>query len=143
MTHNFLITKEYQSFIENIKENIQRAKNRAVRSVNGELIGLYSFIGEQIAEKQKKSNWGEDLIGQIESDLKKAFPESSGFSRRNLNYMRNLYNFLGRDVKVQQLVAQIPWGHIVLIMGKIKEKNIILIKESFKKSYTLYFLELS
>jgi len=188
MTRNFLITKEYQSFIENIKKNIQQARNRAIRSVNSELISLYHSIGSQIVEKQKKSNWGEDLIGQIEIDLKKAFPELKGFSRRNLNYMRNFYTFFSGDEKVPQLVAQIPWGHIRLILDRIGDKkeayfyvqktiehswsrvvlehqislnlyqrqraivnnfdetlenrDIAAIKESFKESYVLDFLEL-
>ncbi|QQS61154.1 MAG: DUF1016 family protein [Candidatus Moraniibacteriota bacterium] len=188
MDRNFLITKEYQSFIEKIKEGVQRARNKAIRSINSELISLYYFIGKQIVEKQKKSNWGEDFIGQIEADLKRIFPELRGFSRRNLNYMRSLYIFFGKNAKMPQLVAQIPWGHIRLILDKIRDKkeaefyiqktienswsrvildhqislnlyqrqgtlvsnfdstindrNITLIKESFKENYVLDFLNL-
>lgn len=111
MNQDFIITPDYHDFISQIKHNIAQARNRAVRSVNSELIRLYFSIGQQIVEKQKSSDWGTDLIGQIESDLKKEFPDMTGFSRRNLNYMRNLYIFFGEDTKVQQLVAQIPWGH--------------------------------
>ena len=100
-----------------IKQSILRAKNKAIRSVNSELINLYFSIGKQIVEKQKNSNWGEDLIGQIEFDLKMSFPDMRGFSRRNLNYMRKFYMLLGADAKVQQLAAQIPWGHILLNFG--------------------------
>jgi len=123
MTKEFLATQDYRTFIMQIKQSIQQSRNKAIRSVNSELIGLYYKIGKQIVQKQKNSNWGEDLIGQIEMDLKTAFPDLSGFSRRNLNYMRKFYNFFGSDEKVQQLVAQIPWGHIMLIMGSIKDLN--------------------
>lgn len=34
--------------------------------------------------------------------------------------MRNLYNFFGENEKVPQAVVQIPWGHIRLILDKIK-----------------------
>jgi len=123
MSNNFLVTKDYQAFISQIKRSIQQSRSRAIRSVNSELINLYHHIGKQIVEKQKSSNWGDDLIGQIELDLKISFPDLSGFSRRNLNYMRSMYNFFGKDAKVQQLVAQIPWGHIIIIMANIKDIN--------------------
>jgi predicted nuclease of restriction endonuclease-like (RecB) superfamily len=188
MATNFLVTDDYKVFIDQIRHSIQHARNKVVRSANSELINLYFYIGGQIVEKQRNSNWGEDLIGQIELDLKTSFPNLSGFSRRNLNYMRNLYDFCGKDVKVQQLVAQIPWGHIIIIMTNIKDikeakfyiqktienswsrvildhqislklyqrqgklinnfdatiniQDTTLIKESFKESYILDFLEL-
>lgn len=121
MTNNFLITSDYRFFINQIKQSITQARTKAIRNVNSELIGLYFSIGKQIVLKQKESSWGEDLIGQIEIDLKTAFSDLSGFSRRNLNYMRALYGFFGEEIKVPQLVAQIPWGHIRLILDKIKD----------------------
>ncbi len=121
MTKEFLATQDYRTFISQIKQSIKRARNKAIRSVNSELISLYYNLGRQIIEKQKQTDWGEDLIGQIEMDLKRAFPDSTGFSRRNLNYMRKFYNFFGSNEKVPQAVAQIPWGHIRLILDKIKD----------------------
>jgi predicted nuclease of restriction endonuclease-like (RecB) superfamily len=121
MTKEFLATQDYRIFIMQIKQSIQQAKNKAIRSVNSELISLYYNLGKQIIEKQKQTDWGEDLIGQLEVDLRRAFPASTGFSRRNLNYMRKFYNFFGSNEKVPQTVAQIPWGHIRLILDKIKD----------------------
>ncbi len=121
MTKEFLATQDYRTFISQIKQSIKRARNKAIRSVNSELISLYYNLGRQIIEKQKQTDWGEDLIGQIEMDLKRAFPDSTGFSRRNLNYMRKFYNFFGNNEKVPQAVAQIPWGHIRLILDRIKD----------------------
>lgn len=90
MSHDFLNTSDYQDFIHQIKQSIRQARNKAIRSVNSELINLYYSIGKQIVEKQKKSNWGENLIGQMELDLKKDFPDMTGFSRSNLFYMKKL-----------------------------------------------------
>jgi predicted nuclease of restriction endonuclease-like (RecB) superfamily len=64
---------------------------------------------------------GDDLIGQMELDLKQAFPDMKGFSRRNLIYMRRMYKFFHNDEFVPQAVAQIPWGHIRLILDKMKD----------------------
>ncbi len=143
MTQKITISKDYQEFIYSIKQNILQARRIAVRKVNSELINLYYSIGKQIFLKQKETNWGDDLIGQMEQDLKQAFPEVSGFSRRNLNYMRQFYAFLGEDIKMQQLVAQIPWGHIVLVILKItdKEEAVFYIQKTIENFWSRVILD--
>ena len=50
-----------------------------------------------------------------------AFPGMRGFSTRNLKYMRQ---FAARCQHVefgQQAVAQLPWGHHVVLIDKIKD----------------------
>jgi len=45
-------------------------------------------------------------------DLQEAFSGMKGFSKRNLELMRQWYSFWVRESSnAQQLVAQIPWGH--------------------------------
>jgi predicted nuclease of restriction endonuclease-like (RecB) superfamily len=121
---SILTTDEnYKEFIENLKEQIKSSSQKVVKTVNSELINLYYQIGRQIVEKQAKASWGDNLIGQIEQDLRLAFPKLKGFSRRNLIYMRSFYNFCTDFEITQQLVAQIPWGHICLIINKIKSRE--------------------
>jgi len=143
MTKKIIITKEYQNFIQSIKQNILQARSTAVRKVNSELINLYYFIGKEISLKQRESNWGDNLIGQVEKDLKESFPEMTGFSRRNLIYMRKFYEFSAEDKFVQQLAAQIPWWHIVLIMTKIKDKSeaVFYIQKTIENSWSRVILE--
>ncbi len=118
---SYISNSDYKELIKSIKCEILRSRQIAIRKVNSELIVLYYNIGKNIFLKQKDSNWGDDLIGQIEKDLKKDFPDLRGFSRRNINYMRNLYIFFKNEKFVQQVVAQIPWGHIIVILTKIKD----------------------
>ncbi len=143
INNNFIQDKEYRDFIYKIKEDIKRAKNIVVLKVNIELINLYFNIGKQIVEKQKVSNWGDDLIGQIELDLRLAFPEMKGFSRRNLNYMKDLYILTEPDKNVPQLVAQIPWGHTRLIINKTKDIKEIefYIKKTLENSWSRSILD--
>lgn len=118
---DFVKNKEYLDFIREIKEGVAGAQRNAVLKVNGELIALYFAIGKKIAEKQKVSSWGDDLIGQMERDLSSAFPDMKGFSRVNLFYMKKLYMLTGSSKNVPQLVEQIPWGHTRLILDKVKD----------------------
>jgi len=112
--------KEYIKFLNDLKSRIKRAQYQAYRSVNKELINLYWDIGKSIVEKQKKLGWGRKIIQQLAEDLQKEFPENSGFSERNLKYMRKFYLEYNDKPKVQQLVAQIPWGQNIVILTKTK-----------------------
>lgn len=143
MVTKFSLDLDYKNFIENLKNNVKKARNIAFLKVNTELINLYYNIGKEICIKQQETNWGDNLIGQIEKDLKKEFPEIKGFSRTNLFYMKKLYVFFGQLEKVPQLVGQIPWSHIRTILDKIKNLNeaTFYIKETIKNSWSRVILE--
>jgi predicted nuclease of restriction endonuclease-like (RecB) superfamily len=115
------ITKDYQSFIEDIKTRIVSSRYQAARAVNKELILLYHHIGTQILEKQKTQGWGSKVIEHLSKDLKSAFPEMKGFGVQNLKYMRRFAESFSKDQIGQQPVDQLPWGHIILIIYKIDD----------------------
>lgn len=52
------------------------------------MICLYWHIGKEILQKQEKEGWGAKIIDRMSKDLKEAFPDMSGFSPRNIKYMR-------------------------------------------------------
>jgi len=110
------ITKDYAEFLQSLKEKISTAQIKAALAVNRELVLLYWQIGREILERQKAQGWGAKVIEQLSKDLRSAFPEKKGFSTRNLKYMRSLAENYPNEQFVQQLVAQIPWGHNVRIL---------------------------
>jgi predicted nuclease of restriction endonuclease-like (RecB) superfamily len=88
------------------------------------LIALYWDIGKLIVEKQRASGWGDAVIDQIAQDLSREFKSMKGFSRRNLYYMKQFYEFYAdQDEFVQKLAAQIPWWHNILIFQHIEDKQ--------------------
>jgi len=128
-------TTEYKEFIKDIKSRIQAAQIKAAVSVNQELLCLYWDLAERITARQQASAWGDGILRQISRDLQSEFPDMKGFSRRNLELMRQWYRFWTGSNPIakqavsqlepaaigQQLVAQIPWGHNFVIISKIKE----------------------
>ncbi|MBU4252552.1 MAG: DUF1016 family protein, partial [Candidatus Omnitrophica bacterium] len=60
-----------------------------------------------------------NIVEALARDLKAAFPQVHGFSERNVWNMRRLYEEYKNKPFLQQLVAEIPWGHNLLIMEKI------------------------
>ncbi len=121
MTQYISQTPTYREFISTLKQKVQSAQIKAARTVNTQLMALYWDLGQLLAEKQQASGWGDAVIDQVAKDLTRELGGLKGFSRRNLYYMRRFYSFYGgKKENVQQAVAQIPWGHNVLILQKIK-----------------------
>ncbi len=111
--------KEYLDFLNEIKQNFINSRIKAVRAINSELIILYWNIGKLILERQKEYGWGKSIVEKLSKDLQKELPNQSGFSSRNLWDMRRFYERYQNEPKLRQLVAEIPWGHHLLILNKI------------------------
>ena len=50
-----------------------------------------------------------------------AFPERKGYSVRNLKYMAKFATRFSDRKFVQQVVAQIPWGHNIVLLAKVAD----------------------
>ena len=92
-------------------------------AVNAELVSLYWHIGRDILQRQAAQGWGSKVIDRLGRDLCEAFPEMKGFSRANLLYMRAFAEAWTDFEIVQQSVGQLPWGHNVLLLNRIKEQE--------------------
>lgn len=116
-----LFAEGYDAFLRDLKERIRTAQVRAALAVNRELALLYWQIGRDILTRQQQQGWGVKVIDRLSADLRQEFPEMQGFSSRNLRYMRAFAEAYPREEFVQQLVAQIPWGHNVRILDYVKD----------------------
>ena len=115
-----IILEGYDDFLRCLKQQIRQAQLRAVFSVNRDLVLLYWQIGRDILQRQQAQGWGAKVVDQLAADLHKSFPEMQGLSLRNLKYMRAFAEAWPDEAIVQQLVAQIPWGHNVRILDYVK-----------------------
>lgn len=109
-------TTEYLSIIENIKHEINAVQYRAAVHVNADMLLLYYDIGCVINEHK---TWGSKFIDNLAADIRLAFPKSKGYSVRNLKYMAKFAETYVEREFVQQVVAQIPWGHNIVILDKV------------------------
>ena len=102
-------------------KKIKHAQHKATLSVNKELIILYHGIGCLI---NAHKSWGNKFIENLAADIKLAFPEVKGYSVRNLKYMAKFAATYEDEEFVQQAVAQIPWGHTIILLDKISDSTI-------------------
>ena len=110
-TKMLMNNNEYLNTIESIKKEIKSAQYKAAVSVNRELIILYYNIGKIINEHKA---WGNKFIDNLAADIKLEFPNVKGYSVRTLKYMAKFAETYPEEQFVQQVVAQIPWGHNVV-----------------------------
>jgi len=123
MTGLTSVPKDYQAWLAELKARIATAQLRTTLAVNAELIQLYWEIGRGILEKQQTQGWGGKVIDNLAKDLHAAFPDMKGFSRSNLMNMRAFYLAWPEPEIVQQPVGQLPWGHNVLLLTKLKSPD--------------------
>ena len=121
-----LIPPHYEHFLQELKDRIRAAQVRAALSVNRELVLLYWSIGRDILVQQDKEGWGTKVIDRLSQDLTTAFPDVHGFRGRNLKYMRAFAEAYPDKEFVQQVVAQLPWGHQVRILDTVKDYRIFV-----------------
>ena len=111
----------YADLLAELKGRIHGAQQRAALAVNRELVGLYWQIGRDILARQAEQGWGTKVIDRLAHDLRTAFPDMKGFSPCNLKYMRAFAEAWPDAEIVQQAAAQLPWGHNLVLLERLKE----------------------
>lgn len=111
----------YTDWLADLKSRIHTAQQRATLAVNRELVLLYWQIGRDILARQASQGWGAKVIERLAHDLRAAFPDMKGFSRANLMYMRAFAEAWPDAGIVQQAVGQLPWGHNLVLLTRLKD----------------------
>lgn len=133
----------YRALFTEIKEKIRSSRLQAALAVNKELITLYWHIGKNIIEKQAEAKWGDKFINTLSNDLQQAFPETHGFSSRNLHRMRQFAIYYPDLAIVPQPVAQLPWGHISSLIQRVKDAGVRewYVQQVIENGWSRYTLE--
>lgn len=123
MPDTTLPSPDYTAWLADLKTRVEQARQRALLSVNRELVTLYWQIGRDILQRQQQG-WGARVIERLAHDLRATFPDMKGFSPRNLKYMRALAEAWPSGEFVQQAAAQLPWFHLCTLLDKLKSNEL-------------------
>lgn len=135
----------YQQFLAEIVSMVQNHRTRAVQSVQTISNQLYWNIGELIIKKQQENGWGKSIVEQLSKDLTRHIGEGVSWSPRNLWFMRQLVddysNLKQPDSEIEnlkQLVSEVPWGHNILILQKVKDikARVFYLQTTVKNRYS-------
>lgn len=61
-----------------------------------------------ISLKLKEQNWGDKVINKLSIDLRNEFPDMQGFSRQNLYYSKNFYEFYAKQIHIPPNNSIVP-----------------------------------
>ncbi|WP_104176387.1 YhcG family protein, partial [Cryobacterium sp. Y50] len=113
----------YAAFLRGLKRRVRDAQGHAQRTINTQLIELYWSLGRAIVTEQEQQGWGAGVIERLAGDLRVEFPQMTGLSRSNLQYMRALAAAWPANANVPQAVGHLPWGHIRLLLDKLDDQD--------------------
>lgn len=116
-----MIEKDFKETIVNIKKEIINTQTQILSDANIRLINLYFKLGKIINDNSK---WGDKFIETLELELKLDFPNIKGFSARNLRRMKRFYLEYKDEEILPPAVAKLPWTHNIILLEKIKDKEI-------------------
>jgi predicted nuclease of restriction endonuclease-like (RecB) superfamily len=144
--------RRYPALIKDLKGLLESARRASARAVNAVMTATYWEIGRRIVEYEqegeKRAEYGAELLERLSGDLARQF--GRGFSRQNLQYMRQFYLAFStgmirqtasgkselhirqtasgkseapsRISRVEALMAAfpLPWSHYILLLGRTR-----------------------
>lgn len=115
-----MIEKDFKETIARIKEEIKITQVSIISNANQKMINMYFNIGKYIDEK---AEWGNKFINELELELKLDYPNSKGFSARNLRRMKRFYLEYKNYEILPPAVAKLPWTHNNILIEKINDRE--------------------
>ena len=120
------IEKTYKEIVIKIIDDIKNTQRSIFAGANKNLLDLYYKIGEHI---DKNAVYGNKFIDNLSMDLKINFPNTKGFSPRNIHGMHKYYKIC---ISIQFCRRRLPNCHrkktLIFISGLvilIKNRNIL------------------
>jgi predicted nuclease of restriction endonuclease-like (RecB) superfamily len=115
---NKLDKNQYSEILRYIVTEIKNTRVTLAHKVNSVIMQMYWNIGKRLSEEQLEKGYGSSVVKRLSADLQQEFPDTTGFSPRNLWDMKRFYEFYTlADAKLRQLVAVLPWKHNLLIIS--------------------------
>lgn len=90
-SHDVHLDNDYAAWIAEIKHRYRSSQVKAAVRVNAEKLLFNWQLGRDLVQKKAEERWGSGVVEQVSLDLKREFPEETGFSTSNLWYMKKWY----------------------------------------------------
>ena len=104
-----IVDSKYVQWLSDLKQRYHQSQIKAVVRINQSMLEFYWQLGRDIVALHAESKWGSGFFEQLSQDLKEAFPNETGFSDRNIRYMKKWYLFYFEEItKLHQVGAELP-----------------------------------
>lgn len=116
-----MLEKDFKNLILQAKQDILATRYNVMQHANSELIMLYFRLGKIVSEN---ASYGNKFIKNFSTSLRLEFPNTDGFSERNLSRMKKFYEEYKNLSILPTALAKLPWSHNMLLLDKVKDLEI-------------------
>ena len=124
-SHDIRIDGDYAEWIAELKHRYRSAQVKASVRVNAEKLLFNWELGRDLVQKKAEERWGAGVVEQVSLDLQREFPNTDGFSTRNIWYMKQWYLFYYQeDTKLQRSVAEIVNAKLQRPVAELEDEKL-------------------
>lgn len=116
-----LVPEGYRELVNAIGVEVRTTRLRVARAATSELVQMNWRIGRLILLRQQAQPWGSGVIRQLAGDLRREFPDMTGLSATNLQYMRAFAAAWPIEPVSPQPVGKLPWGHVRTLLDQLDD----------------------
>ena len=126
-----------------ILEVIEKARERAYKAINRELIDMYWEVGKFISEKVQSDGWGKSIVKEFSEFIQSNYVGIKGISPQNIWRMKQFYETYAENEKLSTLSREISWSNNLEIISHCNtdEKREFYLLLSAKNHYSFRELE--
>ena len=106
-TQGVKLDSEYVQWIHEIKQRYRNSQIKAAVKVNSEQLLFNWQLGRDLVVRKAEEKWGTGIVNQVSLDLQAEFPETKGFSARNLWFMKQWYSFYATNPEIKGLISDV------------------------------------
>lgn len=132
------------NYIQDIKEILAQARQKAYAAINIDMIKAYWQIGRRIVEQEqqgeKRAAYGEQVLKELSQAL--TTEVGKGFSYANLRNFRQFFLTYPNEQICYTMCSKLTWSHNRLIM-RIEDNNVRnwYLKEAAEQGWSVRALE--
>lgn len=137
------LNKETAYIIE-IKEILQKARQKAYTAINTAMVEAYWLIGKRIVEEEQngkdRAAYGKEIVKNLSKSLQKEF--GKGFSERTLWEIRQFYQTFSEPAILRTAFAQLTWSHFQRDLRNTDEKaRMYYLQEAANQNWSIRTLD--
>jgi predicted nuclease of restriction endonuclease-like (RecB) superfamily len=133
-----------QNYIQEIKQILAQARQKAYSAVNSAMVEAYWLIGKRIVEEEqqgeKRAEYGKKIIVNLSIELTSDF--GKGYSERTLREFRQFYQTFP-EISIQRTAfAKLSWSHFQRVM-RISDANarLFYLEEAAQNNWAIKTLD--
>ena len=132
------------NYINEVKEILKSARQKAYNTINSVMVEAYWKIGRRIVEEEQngkeRAEYGKEILKNLSKELTEEF--GKGFGERNIRNIRQFYVLFSDYEKWKSLISKLTWTHIQKVLRVSDEKaRIFYLTEAAENMWSVRTLD--